>query len=333
MDKISMRLLSLLGSAFAKEGKKFVPFAPAVVSLGVFLDLSRVWDGQILVSNKPGRLAKIAELLKPIAEGSEVTRAQLASLHGLINFAGGYVMGFELKPTARMLSKALTGPFQGNSSELRNACALALDVIGLCKPRVCLASARHPIVLYTDGAFENDVGTWGSLLVDPETGSRWLFGGQVPQPLIDRWHEAAGEQVICEIEAYALAITVFGLRGYLGNRSVIAFVDNEPCRMGLIKRYSPSMAMLGLISLVSLLEGSLCATMWYERVPSKSNPADLPSRKLFDEAASRFRAEMKGDIACTPEMCNFLTSDQYYPRLARAITEAIRFEGSMLAHL
>ena len=77
---------------------------------------------------------------------------------------------------------------------------------------------------------------------------------------------------------------------------------------------------MGLISLVSLLEGSLCATMWYERVPSKSNPADLPS-KLFGEAASRFSAEMKGDIACAPEMCNFL------------ITEAIRFEASVLAHL
>ena len=142
MDKISMRLSSLLRLAFAKEGKKFVPFAPAVVSLGVSLHLSRVWDGQILVSTKPGRLAKIAELLKPIAEGSEVTRAQLASLHGLINFAGGYVMGFELKPTARMLSKALTGPFQGNSSELRNACALALDVVGLCKSGVRPASHR-----------------------------------------------------------------------------------------------------------------------------------------------------------------------------------------------
>ena len=75
--------------------------------LEVSLDLARVWDGQILVSNKPGRLAKIAELLKPIAEG------RVASLHGLINFGGGYVMGFELKPAARMLSKALTGPLRG----------------------------------------------------------------------------------------------------------------------------------------------------------------------------------------------------------------------------
>ena len=124
-------------------------------------------------------------------------------------------MGFELKPAACMLSKALTGFFQGNTAELRSACALALDVIGLCKPRVCLASARQPVILYTDGAFENDVGTWGSLLVDPETGDRWLFGGQVPQLLIDRWHEAAGVQVFCEIEAYAWPSQSLDLGGTL----------------------------------------------------------------------------------------------------------------------
>ena len=140
LDKIAMRLLSILGWSFAKEGKKFVPFGSTVVSLGVTLDLTSVWDGQIRVSNKPGRLAKLAEMLKPIIAGEPVTRSQLASLHGLINFAGGYVLGFELKPTARMLSRALSGVFLGNTPALREACALANDILGMCKPRVCPAA-------------------------------------------------------------------------------------------------------------------------------------------------------------------------------------------------
>ena len=102
-----------------------MPFGASVVSLGVSLDLTRIWEGQIQVANKPGRLAKIAELLKPIIAGEPVTRSQLASLQGLINFAGGYVLRFELKPTARMLSRALSGPFQGNTPALREACSLA----------------------------------------------------------------------------------------------------------------------------------------------------------------------------------------------------------------
>ena len=37
LDKITMRLLAILGWTFAREGKKFVPFGPSVVSLGVSL--------------------------------------------------------------------------------------------------------------------------------------------------------------------------------------------------------------------------------------------------------------------------------------------------------
>ena len=55
-------------------------------------------------------------------------------------------------------------------------------------------------------------------MLDPVTSQRWIFGGQVPDCLMKRWHATAGEQVICEVEAYALAITLFGLRGFLTGR-------------------------------------------------------------------------------------------------------------------
>ena len=244
MDKVATRLLSKLGWSFAREGKKFVPFGKVVVSLGVSLDLSDVWVGSLTIANKPGRLEKIASMLRPIADGEEVTRADLASLHGLINFAGGYVMGFELKPTARMLAKALSGPFRGN-------------ILSQCAPRQCLANVRPPLIVYTDGAYEDEVGSWGSLVVDPTTGLRWLFGGRVEEGLVQHWRDCAGEQVICQVEAYAFAVTLFGIRVLVKQRTLIVFIDNEPCRLGFIRRSSPSAAMMSLISLVSLLEGAL----------------------------------------------------------------------------
>ena len=60
------------------------------------------------------------------------------------------------------------------------------------------------------------------------------------------------------------------------------------------------------------------------------NENDLPSRRQFHEAAARFRAVFKGDIACTQEMTQFLVSEHYSPELARAITEAICFEADLL---
>ena len=280
--------------------------------------------GYLTVSNKPGRLEKISEMLRAIVRGGDVTKAHVASLHGLINFAGGYILGYELKPTARLLSKALSGPFLGNTPALREACALALDVISLSKPRVCHAAVLPPVVIYTDGAFEDDVGTWGVLVVDSHSGSRWLFGGRVPQCLIQHWHASAGDQVICEVEAYALVMTLFGLRGFLERRSVLAFIDNDPCRQGFVKRYSPSMPMMSLIALSSLLEGALNTSLWYERVPSQSSPSDLPSR------AKRFAAAVKGDIACADVMSDFLKAGSYSPSLANALTSALRLEASLM---
>ena len=115
-----------------------MPFDAKVVSLGVSLGLAEVWDGFLTVENKPGRLEKISQLLQDLASGRSV-----------INFAGGLIMGFELKPTSRMLSKALSGPYLGSTPELKQA------------SKRCPATVLPPIVLYTDGAFEKSVGIWG----------------------------------------------------------------------------------------------------------------------------------------------------------------------------
>ena len=55
----------------------------------------------VAVGNKPGRLQKITEMLKAVIASDRATKSQLASLHGLVNFAGGYTLGYQLKPTAR----------------------------------------------------------------------------------------------------------------------------------------------------------------------------------------------------------------------------------------
>ncbi|CAE7648128.1 unnamed protein product [Symbiodinium sp. CCMP2592] len=313
LDKVLMRLLDLLGWTYAKSGRKFVPFDGKVVSLGV--------------ENKAGRLEKIAALLRTVAQGGAVTRSDVASLHGLINFAGGLIMGFELKPTSRMLTRALSGPFQGNTPELRQACELALDVIAQCRPKRCPATILPPIVLYTDGAFEKGRGTWGAVLVDAYTGSRWVFGGEVCKPLMNHWGKEAGAQVICQVEAYALAITLFGIRGLLKGRSVLAWIDNNACLYGFVKRYSPSASLMRLISLGALMESSMEALMWFERVPSKSNPADLPSRGQFAEACERFQAINKGDVAATDTMLDFIRAPHYEPKLAQAILSSARLEA------
>ena len=131
------------------EGEK-VPFASTVVFLEVSIDLSPIWKGAV---NNLADSRRYRELLRSIAQG-EATRSHL------VNFAG-YVLGFELKPTARMRAMSLSGPFQGATEDLRASCKLALSVIELSRPRAFIATVLPPIVLYTGGAYEGNKGCWG----------------------------------------------------------------------------------------------------------------------------------------------------------------------------
>ena len=302
------------------------------MTLGVVLHLEEIWSGRITIANKPGRISKICTMLAPIAEGKPATRSQLASLHGLLNFAGGYVMGFQLKPAVRMFSKALA---RGRTSglELRAAALLAMDVLKGARPRTLAARVTPPIILYTDGAYENGAATWGAILLDPSSGARWMFHGTVCRTLCDHWRKHAGEQIICEIEAFAVALVLYGLRGSLHGRCIISFIDNDAARFGFIRRSSPSQCMFNIICIVTLLEAILETSLWYERVPSKSNPSDLPSRGAIAEAAERFVVLDKGDVAISEHVLSMLISKTYDPLLADAIAKAVRCEADIVSGL
>ena len=241
-------------------------------------------------------------------------------------------MGFQLKPAVRMFSKALA---RGRTSgdELRAAALLALDVLKVARPRTLLARVTPPVVLYTDGAYERGVASWGAILLDPLCGTRWMFHGTVGRELCDYWRKHAGEQIICEVEAYAVGLVLYGLRGALRERCILSFIDNDAARFGFIRRTSPSLCMSNIICLVTLLEAVLETSLWYERVPSKSNPSDLPSRGALEEAVRRFGVLDKGDVAVSQHVLSMLVSKTYDPHLADAVAKAVRCEADMMSEL
>ena len=86
------------------------------------------------------------------------------------------------------------------------------------------------------------------------------------------------EQVITLAEAFAVLLARVSFRHALTHWRVLFFVDNEGARYSLIKRVSPTLALLQIVQLFhSCSEDDQCLP-WIEREPSKSNIADLPSR-------------------------------------------------------
>lgn len=79
------------------------------------------------------------------------------------------------------------------------------------------------VLVYTDGAFESGVGTWGAVMVDRAGNSHFLHRGRVPQAVLDCWHDrVGGDQVICQVEIYAFLIFLYHCKEYFSHRPVIA---------------------------------------------------------------------------------------------------------------
>ena len=66
-----------------------------------------------------------------------------------------------------------------------------------------------------------------------------------------------------------------------GSRRVLYFLDNDSARFGLIKGYSPTQFSAWLLTEAWRQDEQSGAMSWFERVPSKSNCADGPSRLDF----------------------------------------------------
>eukprot|EP00435_Cladocopium_sp_Y103_P054377 s1612_g17.t1 len=252
-------------------------------------------------------------------------RTAAASLAGILNFCGGFVLGHALKPATHALSK-WSGGANFSSAATNEMCDLIEFLVDASKPRV-IAMDRDlpPIIVYTDGAFEAREGSWGALVIDPANGTREVYHGFVPPILLEFWLNTVGGQIICEVEMYAYLCVRWACRRNWASRCGICFIDNEACRLGLIKRSSPSTAMFLLLCAVSIIDTQTPFAAWMERVPSPANPADLPSRQKASELCELLDARDLGAIDLPASLISFLMKSHFDSQLA----EVVRFEAEV----
>eukprot|EP00971_Amphidinium_carterae_P329740 6462385-Amphidinium_carterae.1 len=68
------------------------------------------------------------------------------------------------------------------------------------------------------------------------------------------------------------------LASVLAGRRVVIYIDNEGARLNLIKGSSSNRDCVSLLKEYFKSEVQSPTLTWFARVPSKSNPADAPSR-------------------------------------------------------
>ena len=306
---VVQHLLDLLGWKHATNGKKSVDFSGTMQVLGVSFNLESFWDNQTTVANRPSRVQRILEMLASYSNKGTVSISEAATMHGLLNYAGGFVVGRCLKPAARQF-----GNMQGGSTDaafISRLCRDTGEIINRMRPRqIRYLSNDFPAVIYTDGALEKEQGTWGAVVMIPQLGINAIHWGVVDAGLMRHWTSLGLQQKICQIELLAVLLVKYFYRRELANASALFFVDKEAARYCLIKGSSPSLTMYNLCRAVSHIEAEHPAASWYERVASESNIADLPSRFKLKECQQITRGSLAGDILLPPETIAEITNKE-----------------------
>eukprot|EP00435_Cladocopium_sp_Y103_P027136 s1919_g6.t1 len=298
-------VLDMLGWVHAKEGDKALNFAEAFDLLGVTFDLTAIPRGLLVVSNKLSRVEKLCHLLDQIAADGTVSVTRASEIQGLLNFAVGYYTGKSLKHLVSAFMPFADKAHPARQSDLSDLCNYAKHMLRTLKQRGhSVHGSTNPVLIFTDGAWEAGVATAGAVLIDGS--ERLAFSITVPDSLKEHWLERAGEQIICQVELWALLVIRWTFREKLLNRRVLEWIDNESARMSAIKANSPSGTMRSLTRLLADIEVCWPAFSWIERVCSFSNPGDLPSRNKVAEAVAKYHLVDGGTLDASAELSHLV---------------------------
>ena len=140
------------------------------------------------------------------------------------------------------------------------------------------SSSEKPILIWTDGACEEDGTTIGGVMFR-EGEQPQAFGAKLTAEAVRKLATKADQtQVIGQAELLPVLVAKTIWEKFLKNKKAIYFVDNDSARLALIKGYSPVLTSLRIITACSFKDAKNRSSSWYARVPTKSNIADEPSR-------------------------------------------------------
>ena len=204
-DMLVSDFLDLLGWRHDRTGPKGKPFAPAFDVLGLTLDLAGLRnDRSAILRNKEGGVEKIASKIVKVKDSGVMSLSDAQEIHGLLNFATGYFAGRSLKYACfRIFSLVDKG--DRHLPQLQSWCDEALLLLDSVQLRTIPVSiSTSTVLVFTDGSWESNVAGLGAVLLNESTGNRLVVQDRVQDGLLDLWRDLVGDQLICQIELFAM---------------------------------------------------------------------------------------------------------------------------------
>eukprot|EP00972_Heterocapsa_arctica_P014830 2185739-Heterocapsa_arctica.AAC.1 len=116
----------------------------------------------------------------------------------------------------------------------------------------------------------------GAVLVTPD-GNYFYTSCRVPDAVVRQW--IPKKQMIGQIELFAGPLALATWANMLTDQPLLHFIDNDSALAALVKGYSPKRDSSRIVGDFWLLAAKFKLFVYLDRVESKSNVADGPSRE------------------------------------------------------
>ena len=280
-------LSSLCGLPFAKS--KEVDASDSAIFLGVESNLADVDKGLVYLRVRQDRLNRLQDTLQEIILDRKLSSGAASSLAGRLAFTLSWGFGRIGRAAMQPIHAAANAPYGKFDAGTAAAVNFFADVLPLIPPHVVqlYAAPRKPVLVWTDGASEGQSHTVGWVIAAPiddapddaPFASRYtLYHGsaQLSQEMVRAL--LSRQQQIGQVEILGALCPYLSMPELLAGRDVIHWIDNTSAQAALTKGYSGVPDSARLVHLFHAWNCAAGARVWFEYIPSKSNPADEPSR-------------------------------------------------------
>ena len=137
------------------------------------------------------------------------------------------------------------------------------------------------------------------MLFDPSDMSLLWFSVQLSPDQLRTFLATGGKTIIHELEVLPVLVSRLVWAARIDSTSYLCFIDNETAKACLVASFSHNSLACSMAAAIADLDTDSRTLVWYERVPSLSNPADDPSRGIEPAAVPGWEAPVE---SCATEV-------------------------------
>jgi hypothetical protein len=270
------------GWEFAREGKKATEFAGLCSALGVTFDLKDSKDGVLEIRNTEKRINDLVAQLEEVILRKTLNRPETLRLKGRLGFADGFLHG---RLGALILKRLVDHAYSFSNvvdSDLANVLQLMIRRLKHAGPKKVDATTVKEWSIFADASFDGQSGTGGlgGVLVDSHGDCCAWFSVCLNKDVCNILGATNKETIIYELEMLASCLAMDLWASCLASAYPVLYGDNDSVRFALIRGTGLGVVANTIMQQHLETEVNFNTNVWFARVPTEANIADIPSRFL-----------------------------------------------------